>query len=97
MATYLLVNSLFLLTVLALFRVRLKNPTRAHWVTLLALLIMTAVFDSLIVGLDIVDYDQSKILGIYIGQAPVEDFFYTLAAVMIVPQLWKLFGEKRVG
>lgn len=45
------------------------------------LFVLTAVFDNLIVGLSIVDYDPAKILGIHIGVAPVEDFMYALLAV----------------
>jgi lycopene cyclase domain-containing protein len=49
---------------------------------------MTAVFDSIIVGLSIVSYDPSKILGIFVGFAPIEDFFYALFACLVVPLLW---------
>jgi lycopene cyclase domain-containing protein len=55
---------------------------------------MTAIFDNVIIGTKIVEYDQSKISGIVIGLAPIEDFAYTLAAVVLVPALWRLFGRK---
>lgn len=94
MATYLIVNCLFLVAALVIFRVRLKRPARADYLTLMALLILTAVFDSIIVGFGIVGYDQSQILGIYIGNAPIEDFFYALLAVMMVPALWNRLGKR---
>jgi lycopene cyclase domain-containing protein len=50
------------------------------------------VFDSLIIAAGIVGYDTAKILGIYIGTAPIEDFMYALLAAVIVPALWKGFG-----
>jgi lycopene cyclase domain-containing protein len=57
-------------------------------VTALALIALTAVFDNVIVGLDLVAYDESKILGLRVPTAPIEDFAYTLGAVMLVPALW---------
>lgn len=57
-------------------------------------MLLTAVFDSIIVWSQIVGYDPEKILGIYVGFAPIEDFFYALLAVIIVPALWKLYSPK---
>ncbi|RYF29253.1 MAG: lycopene cyclase domain-containing protein [Chloroflexi bacterium] len=51
-------------------------------------MIMTAVFDSLLIAVGIVGYDLDKILGIYIGKAPIEDFFYAILAAIIIPALW---------
>ncbi len=56
---------------------------------------MTAVFDSLIVWSGIVAYDSSLILGLRVGIAPIEDFFYAIAAILVVPALWKLFGKRK--
>lgn len=53
-----------------------------------ALLILTAIFDTLIIAAGIVDYDVSKISGLYIGRAPVEDFAYSIVAAIIVPYIW---------
>ncbi len=73
-------------------------PQKLAWrpiVTILAvLLMMTAVFDSLIVGTHIVAYDSLKIIGFYVGRAPIEDFAYTLAAVVLIPYLWKRYANK---
>ena len=60
------------------------------------LLVLTAIFDSIIVGLDIVGYSADKILGLYIGSAPVEDFFYAVLAAIIMPVLWNKLGDKHV-
>lgn len=73
----------------------LVKPDRAWWMTLGVLIILTAIFDSVIIWADIVDYDPTKILGLYAIQAPIEDFFYAILAVVIVPALWKLFGKKK--
>lgn len=63
-----------------------------YLVTLVILLGFTAIFDNLIVGSGIVEYDTSAITGIYLGVAPIEDFAYTIAAVLILPTLWAVLG-----
>lgn len=93
MATYVILNVVFLaivLSVLVWHRLLVRN--RSVLVTLLILIVCTAVFDSLIIAAGIVDYDMTKILGIYIGTAPIEDFMYALLAAVVVPALWKGFG-----
>lgn len=91
MAEYLIVNIIVLSLVMLLLLVRRALViNRAIWLTLAVLLITTAIFDSLIIASGIVAYDESKLLGIYIWQAPLEDFFYSLAAVIIVPSVWHL-------
>lgn len=62
--------------------------------TLLVLLLTTAVFDSLIVGSEIVAYDPNQLLGVYVGAAPIEDFFYAVAAVVIVPNVWHIVHKE---
>lgn len=60
-----------------------------------ALVALTAVFDNLIVGVGIVDYDESKIWGVRVAEAPIEDFAYTIGAVLLVPALWTWLGRRR--
>ena len=94
MATYVALNVVFLVVVLTVLKWRrLLVWNRSAIVTLLILIVCTAVFDSLIIAAGIVDYDTTKILGIYIGAAPIEDFMYALLAAAIVPALWKGFGS----
>lgn len=73
----------------------LVRPTKAWWQMLLILLILTAIFDSIIVGSGIVGYNLDKILGLRLGFAPVEDFFYAVLAAIVVPTLWNLFDNKK--
>ncbi len=94
MATYLLVNLAFIIAVVLVFRVKPTVVSRLTLLVLVVLLILTAVFDSLIVGFGIVGYDAQKILGIYVGNAPIEDFFYAVLAVILVPAIWGLEGKK---
>jgi lycopene cyclase domain-containing protein len=53
---------------------------------------MTAIFDNAIIGFGLVDYDEALISGVRIGFAPVEDFAYTVAALLMIPALWHLMA-----
>jgi len=59
-------------------------------ITAAVLLLMTAVFDNIMIGVGLVGYDESLISGAFIGIAPLEDFAYTVAAVVLLPSLWAL-------
>lgn len=94
--TYVVLNLVFLAVALFLARDWLKK-SRRHFMTIaFHLIIMTAVFDSLIVYYGIVGYDPAKLLGVNIGFAPIEDFAYTIAAVLLLPTLWHYFGKEEV-
>lgn len=70
-----------------------RLPRRPLLITALVLIALTAVFDNVIVGIGLVDYDDTKILGLRVPYAPIEDFSYTLGAVMLVPALWTWLGR----
>ena len=55
------------------------------------MLIITAIFDNVIIATGIVAYDEAKISGIKIGVAPIEDFAYTVVALLVVPTLFNFF------
>jgi lycopene cyclase domain-containing protein len=75
-----------------------RLPLRPLLLTALVLIALTAVFDNVIVGLDLVAYDETKISGLRVPIAPIEDFAYTLGAVMLVPVLWTWLGRtKKTG
>jgi lycopene cyclase domain-containing protein len=56
-----------------------------------ALLVLTAVFDNIMISAGLMSYDLSLTTGAAIGVAPIEDFAYPLAAVILLPSLWLLF------
>ncbi len=70
-----------------------RLPMRPLVITALVLIALTTVFDNVIVGIGLVDYDETKILGLRVPFAPVEDFSYTLGAVMLVPAVWTWLGR----
>jgi lycopene cyclase domain-containing protein len=58
------------------------------------MLLITAIFDNVIIATGIVAYDEAKISGIKIGVAPIEDFAYTVVALLVVPTLFNFFRVK---
>lgn len=91
MFDYLLINTVFMTALAAIvFLIKpAKLDTKNFFKLVTILLIMTAVFDSIIIALGLVTYDTSKILGLYIGKAPIEDFAYAIVAAVIVPIIWQ--------
>ncbi len=89
MATYLVLNLVVLAAVIAMLKLRGALVwNRAMTITLAVLLATTAIFDSLIVAMGIVQYDAAQILGVTVGAAPVEDFFYAALAALLIPATW---------
>lgn len=83
--TYLALNSIFLGAVLIVGLILRKQlPWRAIAGATGVLLVLTAIFDNVIVGTGIVAYDENLISGIKIGFAPIEDFAYSLAAPLLI-------------
>ena len=94
MMTYLLLNILFVIGIVVLFRITPPRLNRKGILVAAALFVLTLIFDSLLVYFHIIDYTQDKILGIHLGLAPIEDYFYPLLAVLLVPFLWRKFEKK---
>ncbi len=96
MITYLVLNLIFFISVILFLPKKMTKPQRAFWITLAGLIVLTAIFDPIIIALNIVDYDPTKILGLYLFGAPIEDFFYAVYAACIVPLIWHTL-EKYYG
>lgn len=97
--TYTLLNLVFLgfvaLVGVAAVLARRSPDWRAVGLAAILLLTLTAIFDNVIIGTGLVDYDDSLISGIRIGVAPIEDFAYTFAALVLLPALWELLPKPR--
>ena len=94
--TYWTLNILFLLPAAAVFAAALVSRRRPRFfaaaagVTAAVLLGLTAVFDNLMIAAGLFWYNQDRISGAFLGNAPLEDFAYPLAAVLLLPALWVL-------
>lgn len=102
--TYLLLSLAFAAGALALVvTVWLTVPGRRallkRWwfplvVALVLLIVLTAIFDNLMIHANLITYHRAKISGVMIGRIPIEDFFYPAVGVFLVPALW-LLARKR--
>lgn len=98
-ATYLLLDAAFLgiVVVVAIAAVLARRGPRwrAAGLAAIPLLVLTTVFDNVLVATGIVGYDHSLTTGLAVGVAPIEDFAYPLAAVVLLPALWCLLAPRR--
>lgn len=58
-----------------------------------ALLVLTAIFDNVMIATGLMVYEPEHLAGILIGSAPLEDFAYPLAGLVLLPSLWLLIGR----
>jgi lycopene cyclase domain-containing protein len=96
--TYWSLNAFFLVAV-ALVAIAAVLAGRApRWrplaIAAVALLVTTAVFDNVMIGIGLVDYNPDLISGAFVGIAPLEDFAYAIAAVVLLPALWHLLPAR---
>lgn len=94
--TYWMLNLVFLgvvaLVALAAIISRRSPSWRAVGLAAIPLLALTAIFDNVLVGTGIVGYDPALISGAKVGVAPLEDFAYAIAALVLLPAVWSLLG-----
>ncbi len=67
-----------------------RIPLRPTILTALALLVLTAAFDNLMIAIDLYSYAPEHLLGLHVGLAPIEDFSYPLATALVLPAVWAI-------
>lgn len=96
--TYWLINLPFLVVAALVLGAALGRgaaPRALPWViSATVMMMLTAVFDNAIIGTGLVAYDSELLSGVMVGLAPVEDFAYTVAALMMIPALWHLLEPR---
>ena len=86
---YTLINIVFLAIIAIGYAIRRPQiEWRRLGITLAVLCLLTLIFDNVIIALHIVAYHPEHILGLRLGLVPIEDFAYSLAAVLLIPLLW---------
>ena len=91
--TYLNLNAFFIAPIFIAYFLRYRTTRLCRdRMPVLFMVLSTALFDNLIVLSGIVAYDQSKLSGLYIVNAPIEDFGYAIAVVPLVVLLRDLVG-----
>jgi len=62
----------------------------ATGLTAAVLVVLTVVFDSLMIGADLFRYGDGALLGPHVWLTPVEDLAWPLVAALLLPALWEL-------
>lgn len=101
--TYWMLNALFLAAVIvtvlaALLSAPSRRGDRQRWrataLTGVVLIVMTAIFDNIMIAIGLVDYNPEVTSPARLGVAPLEDFSYTVAAVLLLPAVWSLTARR---
>ena len=97
--SYWALNAFFLGFVALVAAAAVVSRRRPRWTAValaaVVLLVITAVFDNVMIGVGLVGYDENLISGAFVGIAPLEDFAYAIAAVVLLPALWHLLPASR--
>jgi lycopene cyclase domain-containing protein len=98
--TYFLINIPFVLvtvivTLATLRRPRFGRRMAASAVAAAVLVVLTAVFDNVMIAVGLVVYPEDMLSGLRIGVAPLEDFSYQLCAAFLVPAVYTLLERRK--
>lgn len=97
--TYWALNAIFLAAVAAVAVAAVVSRRAPRWASIAlvlgVVLLLTAVFDNIMIGVGLVGYSAEHISGVLVGLAPIEDFAYAIAAVVLLPSVWTLLGGRR--
>ncbi|WP_409484732.1 lycopene cyclase domain-containing protein [Arsenicicoccus dermatophilus] len=66
-----------------------RAPALAPLVAAGGLLLLTVVFDNLMIAAGLFDYAPEHRTGLLLGRAPVEDLAYPLGVLVLLPVLWR--------
>lgn len=76
----------------------LRRPDARWWqrtaVTLVVLLVLTIVFDNLMIAADLFRYEDDLTSGLQVGLAPLEDLAWPVAVSLGLPALGLLLGHE---
>ncbi len=84
--------------IVTLCTIRRPNFARrmgASAIAAVVLLVLTAVFDNIMIGVGLVEYPEEMLSGLRIGIAPLEDFSYPLCGAFLVPAVYTLLDRRK--
>ncbi|MWB98238.1 lycopene cyclase domain-containing protein [Agromyces seonyuensis] len=73
---------------------RRRRRATAILLAALALVVLTTVFDSLMVAAALTDYRPEAVTGLRLWLAPIEDFLYPIAGVLLLPAVFDLLRRR---
>lgn len=59
------------------------------------LVVLTAIFDNVMIALDLFTYPPEHLSGLRIGLAPLEDFSYPVCAAFLIPAVFALLTRRK--
>jgi len=98
--TYPLLILPFALATIAVTLATIRRPhfgrrMAASALAAVVLVLLTAVFDNVMIAADLFTYPAESISGLRIGLAPLEDFSYPVCAAFLVPAVFTLLPSRR--
>lgn len=98
--TYALLVLPFAALTLAVVLVTVRRPRfgrrmAASGIAAAVLVVLTAVFDNLMIKAGLFTYPEEHLSGVRIGLAPVEDLSYAVCAAFLVPAVFALLTPER--
>ena len=57
-------------------------------------MVLTVIFDSIMIAADLFRFDESALTGVRLGLAPLEDLAWPVAAGLALPALLAAIGER---
>jgi len=95
MLTYIILDLVFLLISFVIIKItRVRVDLKKILLVLGVMLVLTVIFDNLMIYLKLFYYNPNKISGLKIGLAPIEDLAYTIAAVLLIAYLWEKNNDR---
>ncbi|MGN6274279.1 MAG: lycopene cyclase domain-containing protein [Protaetiibacter sp.] len=71
-----------------------RIPWRPSVLAGIALIVLTIVFDNVMIAAGLFTYADAHISGVRIGLVPIEDLSYPLALVIALPGVWQLLRPR---
>lgn len=95
--TYTLFNLIFLIPATVVLILARSLVSRAgFWLCLVGLVVLTVIFDNVMIASGLFFYATDRTLGIRLGLMPVEDLAYVVFTAFVLPALWE-FLRRRDG
>lgn len=97
--TYALIVAPFSLLTLTAVLATLRRPRfgrrmAASGIAAAVLVVLTAVFDNLMIAAGLFTYPEEHLSGLRVGLAPIEDFSYAVCAAFLVPAVFVLLERR---
>ena len=75
------------------WRLAPRGHSAAMLITAAVLIVLTAVFDTVMIATGLFAYSDAHLSGPRVGLAPIEDFAYPIAGVLLLAGLWNLIAR----